>query len=616
MKKVFSIFLIVILIIISFTITPITALNNNPPIINIQEPEKDIKDKIKENKIKHINSAVGIILKHDFDISSLSVNNDINSMSYEEYNTLKIDYAKEYFYNLRDSFLNKYPKLMRKYDLDVEVSSPYIFIYTTKQINNLSDLVNLSPDFKEIITDNSVERIFEVSFYETGVIGPPPESLMDPGGGASDITTPYSDAFDAINVSNLIALDHDGTNIKIGFLESDGVLNQYDSQFSNRNVTIKDNVINPGNPSYSSHATSVAAIAAGNDGIARDADIYAAEYESLEGNLKRFPENELNWFSENGVNILNISFGIDFTIHEEIDAFEYINYFESVMSLYNIIIVSGTGNLEDPTELDAVMYPAMIPSVICVGGTNASGNDIYSNAEYNSAPNYGHIQKPDIVAPADIDDGSTSGLSGTSFATPLVSGAIALLLENNPDLLGSTLVPDTIGAIHALLAASANQDCFDQNLYFLNNYGYDNKLGSGLLDVEKLLELGGTSFSNAKLLHLSISFAKSSSIFNEIITVNPGTSELKLALWWNYKSDLSFLGENTLLLYNCSDYYIMILDGNQTIVANSPFNHEILKYDITVTSSVNFLVYQNIYYQEDDQGPYYADLVWLSWSMY
>ena len=628
MKKILIVSLLSLILVFSLDSNVICALNTkNGPTISITEPDEETIIKVNEGKIKFKNTAIGILLKNNLDLRSYYKSNQIDILTYDEYRNMRNIYTSNYFYGLRSSFLNKYNKLSKKYNLTSDISSPYFFIYTPKKIKSIDDLVNLSPDFKEMINDDMIDSIFEISFYEQTLLRIFPEIVIDPGGGSGPGVGNNEDILEAINVIDLIETYHDGTGIKIGFLEFNGVIDSNNDIFDGRNVTVKSNTIHFDNPpQISEHATNVARIAAGNDGIAQDSEIYSAEYEmDAEGNF-RMPDNEIQWFIMNGVNIINASFGVDFAITDEIDAYWYMKYFEDIMNINNIMIVAGAGNLETSNELDAVMYPAMSPSVIAVGGTNIYGDDKYLQAEFNSAPNYEYIQKPNIVAPAYMygyDYDYSSGnlvisdnklISGTSYSAPMVTGAIALLLEQNSDLKGTVSVPNTIGAIHALLAVSANQESFDSNTYFLNASGYDNILGAGLLDVKKLLEVGGASLLSANLNHVFIDEVENTFVMSQSIGFVTFYSDVTVSLWWNAKSNNGNL-YNNLYPLDWSNYSLTSGNGYQIESADSSSNFELLRYSTNVGANITINVYQEDYFFQDNQGECYGDIIWLCWRV-
>jgi len=162
-----------------------------------------------------------------------------------------------------------------------------------------------------------------------------------------------------------------------------------------------------------------------------------------------------------------------------------------------IVVVVSAGN-----KSDAGLYaPANDPFAIVVGATDDKGTADISDDKIANFSSYGTTpegyNKPDIVAPGtnvvsllgnmgmglpaehpqNVVDGSYFKMSGTSVAAPIVSGAVALLLQDEPKL-----TPDQV---KYRLMATANK----------NWQGYsDSKAGSGLLDVYAAVN-GNTSES-------------------------------------------------------------------------------------------------------------------------
>jgi serine protease AprX len=159
-----------------------------------------------------------------------------------------------------------------------------------------------------------------------------------------------------------------------------------------------------------------------------------------------------------------------------------------------IVVVAASGNTGP--QRDTVVTPGIDPYVITVGatddlGTAATGDDVL--AFFSAWGTADSNPKPDLVAPgrrivslravgSALDtlfpdrvvtaaNGATYlRLTGTSMSTPIVSGAVALLLEWRPDL-----TPDQV---KALLVTTAQP--YGEGSVSTNDPAAD---GSGLLDI-------------------------------------------------------------------------------------------------------------------------------------
>ena len=141
-----------------------------------------------------------------------------------------------------------------------------------------------------------------------------------------------------------------------------------------------------------------------------------------------------------------------------------------------LVVVVAAGN-SGPSK-KSILSPGISPNVITVGAVddkrtpNTSDDTIASFS--SRGPTKEGLNKPDIVAPgvnimslSNTKQNGYTSLSGTSMATPVISGAIALLLEKE-----SNLSPDEI---KRRLARS----CID-----LKEYKEDQ--GSGMISLNKL----------------------------------------------------------------------------------------------------------------------------------
>jgi subtilisin len=237
----------------------------------------------------------------------------------------------------------------------------------------------------------------------------------------------YSWGIGDIGAQAVQSLNDTGQGIKIAVLDTGIDYNHPDLAASyrggynfigNNNNTMDDN----------GHGTHVAGIIAasahagkGLTGVAPGAQLYAVKVSDSHGSgtFDTLVEG-INWAIENHMNIITMSI----TGTGGTQALQ-----KAVQTAYNdgIVLVAAVGNSDEASSDSGVLYPAAYDQVIGVGSVDS--NNVKSSFSLTGP-------KVDIVAPGSLInstwyDGKYRLLSGTSMATPLVTGSVALLMDTD-----------------------------------------------------------------------------------------------------------------------------------------------------------------------------------------
>lgn len=201
----------------------------------------------------------------------------------------------------------------------------------------------------------------------------------------------------------------------------------------------------------SGHGSHVAGIAAGDGslshgkykGVAPLANLIGIKVLNHKGNgTVADIMKALRWIQKNhhqyGIRIVNISIGAN-----DRQAFdEDCAFVQKVNELWDmgLVVVAAAGNQGPGPQ--TISAPGNSRKIITVGSLPEKNSDLSSRS--GSGPTLSCIKKPDVVAPGSHiisccppnrgKSFSYSYKSGTSMSTPVVSGAIALLLSKYPDL--------------------------------------------------------------------------------------------------------------------------------------------------------------------------------------
>ena len=249
------------------------------------------------------------------------------------------------------------------------------------------------------------------------------------------------------------------------------------------------------------HGTNMAGILVANgwiNGIAKEVNLYVAK--ALLANGSGYEEDVvagIDWCIGQNVSIISLSLGggqdlfplpssNSRTIEDSVND----------ATARGIFVVAAAGNDGGDDDDGDVASPGSERRVICVGGVTQSGGHWSKSSTGSNGfnafppkfPRGDPDKKPELVAPAkDVPvlntQGTWSASSGTSAATVYVTGAIALLLEAQPQLAsnGSSGDVSTIDEVKDWIMQSVQPKEGQSE--------HDDDYGYGLLDIDALLNL-------------------------------------------------------------------------------------------------------------------------------
>lgn len=491
----------------------------------------------------------------------------------------RLDYLETYYVTVNNEYANSLnirnqPKYTCKY-------GPFVvYKYESYEDFVVSDYSILKNNSYE-----NIETIFIDSSYCDDVADFYPQ-LVDP------LEYLYTDALSDVGLS--LINQYDGSGIKIGILEK-GIPDNY---VNLQNTTYE---LNSNNALQLPHPFHVSSILGGDNGIARGASLYFASTQAPE-----YFFNSVDWLVQKDVNIINMSWGTEYGMYDGRSAYaDYISKTES------ITMIAGSGN---GANFNAVA-PSTGINVISVGGIEKN-HLIYSTSCYGIRPQFTKATiNPTLVAPGAGISGVMNiitgdrGLTGTSFAAPFVTGIVALLMEEFPNLKSH---PEQVMSILAIscIPVVGQTTLYDNNAGFgLVNYqnarkyynSYYNYSISGEIDENTVitqknitLEFGGSIIANTCI------FFNSEEVDSIDDVVVMDYTEICLAI---YDSNTGQLLMNGTQRSNFS--YLEY--KNETNLGNNPTTSFTIKVYTTIDKETTDTEVCSLTYRKMNHQTYYAD---------
>jgi|GEM_PF-1223401 len=369
-----------------------------------------------------------------------------------------------------------------------------------------------------------------------------------------------------------------GTGINISIVDT-GIFNHTEFQAPNRIIKQKCYCVGQPGPigccpnglnedinatDDDGHGTHVAGIAAGKGdgygkGVATNASLFAVKVLDSNGSGYDWDVVKgINWAVENKANVISLSLGVPY---DPSGQFGYQNCYDVASSLavdnatrQGAIVIVAAGNCGPggssscPTKGDkAIAAPGCAKTAITVGASDDNDNI----ASFSSrGPTHDNRTKPDLTAPGVTITSTYLGngwytASGTSQATPHVTGVAALLLEKYNKTFGYFPEP---GRVKAILLTAVNITKMQQNGYNQRNNVY----GSGRIDAYEAIRI--------------MNFTKNDTISQgeqKFYIINTTNNSIKVTLVWMENSSVN--NNLDLIVGNDTHNFTYPTDANDTI---------------------------------------------------
>jgi hypothetical protein len=304
----------------------------------------------------------------------------------------------------------------------------------------------------------------ETTLFKNALVMGEPVPLFEPNDYSLAIPNDY--ALNLINAKEAWDITKGDSSVLVAVIDENYYPNHED-------LVNKISYISPNNPSLKfNHGTMVAIMAAGNtnNNTGKSSIGYKTNLQ-----LRRNGWGEIMAAVNSGARIINISWCTNSCVYNQYEQDIINEAYEN-----GAIIIASAGNATTCGGQNNPHYPAAYDHVISV--TSVGPYDNHERIPGNSSTAHNHHTSVDICAPGygvalSGEPGKYIYEDGTSFAAPLVSGTVALMLAVNKCL--------TADQVEEILKETA------VNIY-PSNQAYVGKLGAGRIDAKAAVQMAAS----------------------------------------------------------------------------------------------------------------------------
>ena len=428
-------------------------------------------------------------------------------------------------------------------------------------INSDGNLVSSNPSFNNLISSLSItsvvkalpaskqeklQKVYEItcncneqdlvaaftkepSIAQGIVLAPKYETLYTPNDYTVEFANDY--ALNLINAHSAWDITHGNSSVVIGISDQNYYVN-HDELLGK--ITHYDAT----NTTTQTHGTAVAILAAGNtdNNLGKSSIGFNSSLA-----LYQMSFNEILAASYAGIDIINLSWT---------SGCFYNQYSQDVINeAYNngSFIIAAAGNGTTCGSPDQLVYPSALANVFSV--TSIGFNDSHEAIAGDPMSTHQHNSTVDLSAPGynvaiTAAPGWYFNSSGTSYATPIVSGVVALMLAVNPCL-------TNLDIEYILKNSSNNIDALNPN--------YTGKIGSGRIDASAAVLMASNFVSQP--IQTNAIVTGSCAINSSSITINPSGGQAPYTAVWS--NNYIGLFQDSLAIGN---YAIQITDAHGCVL--------------------------------------------------